>query len=172
METPQRKLKESKLNKTKGKKGENPPNENLEKIDLGDTEEKEIQPEEKKEKSSEKKEDWQQVNQSCKTFFLTLSKQYYWETKDDKHLDKLLKKLNQVESNQNVVENFKLFIRYLPNYWKTKKFTIPHLNQNYNEIINEIYSQNNGAKLTDKKTEQFGKHDITELFNRAKTFGR
>jgi len=174
VETPQRKVKESKLNKSKGKKGENPPNENLEKIDLGDTEEKEVQLEEKKEKNSDKKEkdNWQQINQSCKTFFLTLSKQYYWEAKDDRHVSELLKKLKQVEPNQSVVENFKLFIRYLPNYWKTKKFTIPHLNQNYNEIINEIYSQNNGAKFTDSKTEQHGKHDITELSDRADTFGR
>jgi len=180
VETPQRKVKESKLNKSKGKKEANPPIENLEKIDLDDTEEKEsINQEEEtkqenKEKSSDKKEkeDWQEVNQSCKTFFLTQSKQYYWEAKDDKHVNELLKKLKQAAPDQNVVENFKLFTRYLPKYWKTKKFTIPHLNQNYNEIINEIYSQNNGTKFTDNKAEKFGRHDITELSNRADTFGR
>ena len=181
VETPQRKVKETKVNKSKGEKGENPPDESLKESDLDDTEEtkpidqeEETQSKEKKEKSSAKKEkeNWQQINESCKAFFLTQSKQYYWETKDDKHVNELLKKLKEVEPNQSVKENFELFIRYLPKYWKTKKFTIPHLNQNYNEIINEIYSQNNGAKFTDNKTEYFGRHDITELSDRANSFGR
>lgn len=162
VESTQRKVKEIKVNETKGEMNTKIPPEDLE----NNLEDKE------KEKSSAKKENWQDIISSSKDFFLTQSKQYYWETKDDKHISELLKKLNKVAPNQNITENFKSFIRYLPEYWKTKKFTIPHLNQNYNEIINEIYSQNNGTKFTTSKTGKFGRHDLEELFDRASTFGR
>ena len=88
-------------------------------------------------------------------------------------LTKLENVFEQVLSEQELAENFALLIRHLPKYWRTKKFTMYHLNQNFNEIINEVQTNpDNGAIKGDSTKGKFGRHNVDELAKRALTFGR
>lgn len=167
--TKESKVKESK-EKVKREKEKSPP----EKAKSDNPDKK--TPAGKKEKSCAKKE--KDVYRDCKAVFLNEAKGYYWEAKDDRELKQLLTKLDsvfeQVLSGQELTENFTLLICNLPKYWRTKKFTIHHINQNFNEIINEIQSNHNGTNKQGNTgtNEKFGRHSTDELAKRAFTFGR
>ena len=77
----------------------------------------------------------------CKDFFLKEAKNYYWEKKDDENLSQLLQKLKTIASGE-IFSAFKTFIQKLPEYWRSKKFTMQHLNINFNEVTNEIQTKN------------------------------
>lgn len=163
-ETTQRKEKESKVKKRK-EKGDNSEAPNLDNEEVEISEEREPE----KEKSSAKKE--KLIVEKCKDQFLSKSGGYFWEEQDSEALNSIIVKIRHafgVEmTDEDVEQNFCLFIDHLPKYWRTKKFTLPLLNRNFNEIINEIQTKNtNGAK------EKFGRHSINDLANRASTFGR
>jgi hypothetical protein len=104
-----------------------------------------------KEKSSAKKESIiSAAIPVCKQLFEKFAPMYVWETKDNEQLAALLQKIYVTKPNlQNeseLAEAFYSFIQKLPEYWKTKKFTIPHLNFNYNEIVSEIRAKNNSTQ--------------------------
>ena len=96
-----------------------------------------------KEKSSAKKENFiEAVLPICKQLFEKFAPQYVWESKDREQLFLLLQKIcitkPELKLESELAEAFYSFIQKLPDYWRTKKFTIPHLNNNYNEIVSEI----------------------------------
>jgi len=96
-----------------------------------------------KEKSSAKKESITDVFlEKCKEIFLGIAPHYVWESKDQENLAQLLQKIlitkPKLQTEADLAEAFKSLLQKLPDYWRTKKFTIPHLNNNYNEIVNEI----------------------------------
>lgn len=162
-ETPQRKINKRKLNKTKLKgNNDTPISEDLK----SESSEEAI---EEKEKSSAKKEKRELTN--CRDYFLSNASGYYWEEQDHKALGNIIEKINhsfgENLNEEEIEQNFQLFIQHLPKYWRTKKFTLTHLDRNFNEIINEIQNQNNGTAK-----EKFGRHSIDELADRASTFGR
>jgi len=103
-------------------------------------------------KEKEKKENIIQGNTApnfnfCKDFFLKEAKNYYWEKKDDEQLTQLLQKLQTTGSTETLTSGFQTLIRKLPPYWRSKKFTIQHLNINFNEIINEIQAKKQSIQV-------------------------
>lgn len=81
-----------------------------------------------------------------KKLFTHYAPQYIWARADEEHLFFLAEKLlqnTQVENTQQACEVLEKFIQQLPSYWRTKKFTIPNLNKNFNEIISEIQTSKN-----------------------------
>ena len=96
-----------------------------------------------KEKSSAKKENFiEAALPLCKQLFEKFAPMYVWESKDREQLAMLLQKIcltkPELKIESELAEAFYSFIQKLPEYWRTKKFTIPHLNNNYNEIVSEI----------------------------------
>ena len=99
------------------------------------------------EKSSAKKETLSvECLEQCQKHFLKQAPFYAWENKDSEQLVFILQKIVQtkpsVQTEQDVVESFCSLLAKLPEYWRTKKFTISNLNFNYNEIVNEIRTKN------------------------------
>ncbi len=156
-ENAQSKVKESKVNKRKeneikekGGKGISPPiflnnfsfSENASTDQLLNNE-KEIP----KEKSSAKKENiTPQDVKLCKQVFERFAPMYVWEGKDNEQLVLLLKKIlitkSDLQNETQLADAFLSLIQKLPEYWRTKKFTIPNLCNNYNEIVSEIRANN------------------------------
>lgn len=104
-----------------------------------------------KEKSSAKKESItpQDVN-LCKQVFERFAPMYVWESKDNEQLVLLLKKIlitkPDLQNETQLADAFLSLIQKLPEYWRTKKFAIPNLCNNYNEIVSEIRANNQSAK--------------------------
>lgn len=104
-----------------------------------------------KEKSSAKKESiTQQDVKLCKQVFERFAPMYVWEGKDNEQLVLLLKKIlitkPDLQNETQLAEAFLSLIQKLPEYWRTKKFTIPNLCHNYNEIVSEIRANNQNVK--------------------------
>ncbi|HTA62597.1 MAG TPA: DUF4373 domain-containing protein, partial [Bacteroidia bacterium] len=78
----------------------------------------------------------------AKNIFSTHAPHYVWEKADEENLFFLLQKLivgkPPLQSTEQLTQALENFIQKLPAYWRTKKFTLPHLNKNFNEIISEI----------------------------------
>jgi hypothetical protein len=78
----------------------------------------------------------------CKKVFERFSPMYVWESKDNEQLVLLLQKIlitkPNLQNEYELADAFLSLIQKLPEYWRTKKFTIPNLNANYNEIVSEI----------------------------------
>jgi hypothetical protein len=160
-ENAQSKVKESKGNKRKeneikekGDKGISPPiflnnfssSENVT-TDQSVNSEKEIP----KEKNFAKKESiTQQDVKLCKLVFEKFAPLYVWESKDNEQLVLLLKKIlitkPDLQNENQLADAFLSLIQKLPEYWRTKKFTIPNLCNNYNEIVSEIRANNQNVK--------------------------
>ena len=128
---------------------------------------------EEKEKSSAKKE--KEIFDKCKAIFLNIHKAYYWQSEDDKQLKQILKMLShsiqKSGTKQDLAISFQLFIENLPKYWREKKFTIPNLSRNYNEIINEIKQKYEHRESQEGTNEKFGGHSAQVIFDLAKNFG-
>lgn len=163
-ENTQSKVKESKVNKRKeneikekGDKGISPP------IFLNNFSSSEITNSESsvnanqnnnpegKEKSSAKKESITQQDVTlCKQVFEKFSPMYVWEGKDNEQLVLLLKKIlitkPDLQNENQLADAFLSLIQKLPEYWRTKKFTIPNICNNYNEIVSEIRANNLNSK--------------------------
>jgi hypothetical protein len=104
-----------------------------------------------KEKSSAKKENFiEAALPLCKELFEKFAPQYVWENKDHEQLAMLLQKIcitkPELKHESELAEAFYSFIQKLPEYWRTKKFTIPNLNYNYNEIVSEIRANKNSTQ--------------------------
>lgn len=104
-----------------------------------------------KEKSSAKKESiTQQDITLCKQVFEKFSPMYVWENKDNEQLVLLLKKIlitkPDLQNENQLADAFLSLIQKLPEYWRTKKFTIPNICNNYNEIVSEIRANNLSEK--------------------------
>ena len=104
-----------------------------------------------KEKSSAQKESITQQDVTlCKQVFEKFSPMYVWENKDNEQLVLLLKKIlitkPDLQNESQLADAFLSLIQKLPEYWRTKKFTIPNLCNNYNEIVSEIRANNQNAK--------------------------
>jgi hypothetical protein len=104
-----------------------------------------------KEKSSAKKESiTQQDVKLCKQVFEKFAPSYVWESKDNEQLVLLLKKIlitkPDLQNENQLADAFLSLIQKLPEYWRTKKFTIPNLCNNYNEIVSEIRANNQNSK--------------------------
>lgn len=84
---------------------------------------------------------------NLKKVFEKHAAQYVWERADEEHLFFLAEKIFQnnpkPQDAQQLAEAFENFLVKLPTYWRTKKFTIPNLNKNFNEIISEMQSAKN-----------------------------
>ena len=96
-----------------------------------------------KENHSEKKEIiFADCVEPCKIIFLQSSPEYAWAQRDTEQLLQLLQKIIQtkksIHTEDELVKSFSVLLQKLPEYWRTKKFTLPHLNNNYNEIVSEI----------------------------------
>ncbi len=153
-ENTQSKVKESKGNKSKRKEiKEKGVKKNTPPIFLNDFSEKQktvsdptgvnAQAEPSKEKSSAKKESVRDASLGlCKQIFLIVAPYYVWESKDTDHLRQLLQKILITKPNlateADFTAAFQSFLQKLPDYWRTKKFTISNMNSNYNEIVSEI----------------------------------
>lgn len=91
----------------------------------------------------------------CKTLFENFAPQYVWESKDNEQLQLLINKIKitkpDIQNENQLADAFLSFIQKLPEYWRTKKFTIPNLCNNYNEIVSEIRA-NNASGKTKKQT--------------------
>lgn len=91
----------------------------------------------------------------CKTLFENFAPQYVWESKDNEQLQVLINKIKitkqDIQNENQLADAFLSFIQKLPEYWRTKKFTIPNLCNNYNEIVSEIRA-NNASGKTKKQT--------------------
>jgi hypothetical protein len=116
--------------------------------ELNTTQGNEIAP---KEKSSAKKENFiEAALPLCKQLFEKFAPMYVWENKDHEQLAMLLQKIcitkPDLKIESELAEAFYSFIQKLPEYWRTKKFTIPNLNFNYNEIVSEIRANNQSTK--------------------------
>ena len=78
----------------------------------------------------------------CQIIFLQSSPEYAWSQRDTEQLLQLLQKIIQtkksVHTEDELIKSFAVLLQKLPEYWRTKKFTLPHLNNNYNEIVSEI----------------------------------
>ena len=89
---------------------------------------------------------------ACKAVFLEHATGYYFEGKDAKALKLLIGKIRATIDTQvdgsGTIPSFRLFVENLPKYWRTKKFTLPLLNSNFNEILNEIHTTNGTKKTT------------------------
>lgn len=104
-----------------------------------------------KEKSSAKKESITQQDVTlCKQVFEKFSPMYVWESKDNEQLVLLLKKIlitkPDLQNENQLADAFLSLIQKLPEYWRTKKFTIPNICNNYNEIVSEIRANNQNSK--------------------------
>jgi|GEM_PF-6626740 len=92
----------------------------------------------------------------CQIIFLKYSPQYAWAQRDTEQLLQLLQKIIQtkksIQTQEDLVNSFAILLEKLPEYWRTKKFTLPHLNNNYNEIVSEIGA--NGLTSQVKNTSQ------------------
>lgn len=86
----------------------------------------------------------------CKTLFENFAPQYVWESKDNEQLQVLINKIKitkpDIQNENQLADAFLSFIQKLPEYWRTKKFTIPNLCNNYNEIVSEIRANNLSGK--------------------------
>lgn len=160
-ENAQSKVKESKENKRKeneikekGDKGISPPiflNNFSSSKKTGEDQSLNSEKEIPKEKSSAKKESiTQQDVKLCKQVFEKFAPAYVWENKDNEQLVLLLKKIlitkPDLENENQLADAFLSLIQKLPEYWRTKKFTIPNLCHNYNEIVSEIRANNQNSK--------------------------
>ena len=160
----QSKVKDSKVNKTKeneikekGNTENQPPiflnnfsssENNQNTNELNTTQSNEIA---QKEKSSGKKENFiEDALTLCKQVFEKFAPQYVWGNKDREQLVLLLKNIcitkPDLKNESELAEAFSSFIQKLPEYWRTKKFTIPHLCNNYNEIVSEIRAKQNSPQ--------------------------
>lgn len=160
-ENAQSKVKESKENKRKENKikekgnSENPAPNFLNNFSLSEKVKTETQDNSNssnpKEKSCAKKESIISIAiPVCKQLFEKFAPMYVWEAKDNEQLAGLLQKIcvtkPNLQTESELAEAFYSFILKLPEYWKTKKFTIPNLNFNYNEIVSEIRAKNNSTQ--------------------------
>jgi len=79
---------------------------------------------------------------TAKSIFSTYAPNYVWEKTDEENLFALLQKLISgkppLQNTEQLAQAVENFIQKLPAYWRTKKFTLPHLNKNFNEIITEV----------------------------------
>ncbi len=102
------------------------------------------------EKSSAKKSITGELLNHCKKIFEKFSPMYVWESKDNEQMILLLKKIlitkPDLQNENQLADAFLSFIQKLPEYWRTKKFTIPNICNNYNEIVSEIRSNNHSSK--------------------------
>ena len=84
---------------------------------------------------------------NLKQIFQKHTNGYVWEQADEQHLFFLLEKMlrgNFAQPTRESLENsFENFLMKLPSYWRTKKFTLPNLNKNFNEIVSEIQNSKN-----------------------------
>ncbi len=104
-----------------------------------------------KEKSSAKKESiTTQDVKLCKQVFAKFSPSYVWDNKENEQLVLLLKKIlitkPDLQNENELADAFLSLIQKLPEYWRTKKFTIPNICNNYNEIVSEIRANNLSGK--------------------------
>jgi hypothetical protein len=78
----------------------------------------------------------------AKNIFSKHAPNYVWEKTDEEHLFFLLQKIISgkppLQNAEQLAQAFEKFIQKLPAYWRTKKFTLLHLNKNFNEISTEI----------------------------------
>ncbi|MHB8260458.1 MAG: DUF4373 domain-containing protein [Bacteroidia bacterium] len=92
----------------------------------------------------------EEIISTTKTIFEKYAPKYVWERKDREQLLLLLQKIcltkTDLKTAEQLTEAFDSFLQKLPDYWRSKKFTIPNLNSNYNEIISEIRAKQNSAK--------------------------
>jgi hypothetical protein len=83
---------------------------------------------------------------NCKAVFDTFAPQYVWEDRNNAQLEALLHKIQltkpEISNAEEWADALVNFIKKLPDYWRTKKFTVPNLCMNYNEIVNEIRANN------------------------------
>jgi hypothetical protein len=102
----------------------------------------------------------------CQSLFKSFAPSYVWQDIDNKHLQSLLQKIQssikQTESESSVEETFKYMLEHLPNWWRNRKFTLSHLDTNYNEIINEIQQSH----------EKDQRHTTQEFDEYARNFGK
>ena len=115
--------------------------------ELNTTQGNEIAP---KEKSSAKKGITDACLLQCEQIFERFAPMYVWENKDHEQLAMLLQKIcitkPELKLESELAETFSSFLQKLPEYWRTKKFTIPNLNYNYNEIVSEIRANKNSTQ--------------------------
>ena len=114
---------------------------------------------------------------ALKKIFLSVCPHYYWEAKDDVSVEKMRSKMlslyDRPPPDEELKKGFSLFLQNLPEYWRTKKMTIPQLEKNFNEIINEIrttYKSSGGTNSS--SNDKFGYHELHDLQERANSFGR
>ncbi len=98
-----------------------------------------------KEKSCEKKEVITVGSiAECKEIFMQKAPFYAWESRDHTQLVFILQKIIQtkkiIQDEKELIASFSNLLSTLPEYWRTKKFTLANLNYNFNEIVNEIAS--------------------------------
>lgn len=83
---------------------------------------------------------------NLKKVFESHAPQYVWERADEENLfflaEKILRASPNTQSAEQLQQAFDNFLVKLPVYWKTKKFTLPNLNKNFNEIISEMRAKN------------------------------
>lgn len=118
-----------------------------------------------KEKSCEKKEAiTSEAIAECKNIFLQQAPFYAWESKDHTQLVFILQKIIQtkktIQNEKELIDSFGNFLFKLPEYWRTKKFTLPNLNFNFNEIVNEISSHKKNLK--EKNQAKINKMNVTQ----------
>src|ERR1700757_201765 len=84
-----------------------------------------------------------------KQVFQQHANDYVWEQADEQHLFFLLEKMLRGNfaqpTSESLEKSFENFLTKLPAYWRTKKFTLPNLNKNFNEIVSEIQSSKNNS---------------------------
>jgi len=84
----------------------------------------------------------EEIISTGKQIFEKYAPNYVWENKDCAQLLPLLQKIcitkPDVKTVEQLAEAFDSFLKKLPEYWRSKKFTIPNLNFHYNEIVTEI----------------------------------
>lgn len=163
-ENAQSKVKESKGNKRKeneikekGDKGISPPiflnnfssSENTNSTSFVNANQS-ISPEGKEKSSAKKESITQQDVTLCKQVFEKFSPMYVWDSKENEQLVLLLKKIlitkPDLQNESELADAFLSLVQKLPEYWRTKKFTIPNLCNNYNEIVSEIRAKNLNSK--------------------------
>jgi hypothetical protein len=107
-------------------------------------------PEDKEKNFAKKESITPQDVKLCKQVFERFAPMYVWEVKDNEQLILLLKKIlltkPDLQNENQLADAFLSLIQKLPEYWRTKKFTIPNLCNNYNEIVSEIRANNQSAK--------------------------
>lgn len=100
----------------------------------------------------------------CKTIFMQQAPFYAWENKDHTQLVFLLQKIIHtkkiIQSEQELIASFSNLLANLPDYWRTKKFTLANLNYNFNEIVNEMASDK--KTIQDKNQAKNNKVNVTQ----------